>query len=154
MRLGVGRGRATKKFLPFPSPACMRRAVFVGAGEHAERFGVGMTLPNELGENRARSFGSATAGKRQTLELAQAHIARKFDEALPDDVVGEERLALLQDLFAEQAKKFDWPLLAGRYPRAPDRDQVTGRERFFSEPRDRLSERLGSDFRAPSRAGY
>jgi hypothetical protein len=113
-----------------------------------------MTLPNELVENRARSFGSATAGKRQTLKLAQAHIGRKFDEALPNDIVGEERLALLQDLLAEQAKEFDRPLLAGGRPRAPDRDQVTGRERFVAEPRDRLSERLGRDFRPPARAGY
>jgi hypothetical protein len=88
------------------------------------------------------------------LKLAQAHIARKFDQTLPNDIVGEERLALLQDLFAEQTKKFDRPLLAGGRSRAPDGDQVTGRERFVAEPRDRLIERLGRDCRPPARAGY
>jgi hypothetical protein len=64
-----------------------------------------MVFPDELSKNRARPFGRPASRESQSLQLAQAHVAGISLETLPNDIVGEQRLTLFQDLFAKATIK-------------------------------------------------
>jgi hypothetical protein len=72
------------------------REVLVGASEHAECLGVAEALGRQPREHAVGLLDVSAACEREALQLAQPHVCWLLAQSLLHDVVGEQRLALVQ----------------------------------------------------------
>ena len=143
MRLRVSLGCAPPELSCLSFVRGTRRAVFISACEHSERFRVRVVLGDQLLKQRSRPFRRATPRQRQTLELAQPDVVRQIFEALPNDIVSEEGLAPFQQLFAEEAINSRCRAPRARITSLPKADEPAGVELRALQLRKRRPKRAG-----------
>jgi hypothetical protein len=97
----VGLRRTSQQIARFPRGLRHRRTVLISAGQHARRFLVGVVLIAQFLEDAAGAPARSASSEGHASQLAQAHISRRMRDTFGDDVVGDERFAQFQKLFAE-----------------------------------------------------